>query len=126
MQRFCQLGKDVCKKFGLRKGGPEALATVATRRSKTGDATKKKGMEAAGFSVCRDFARKRGCAGFAGLIVQNRRRRRRKTSAQGGIFKKTRGSPRKWGYYLRKFVHYINIVEKETKSWSFVKFFRED
>jgi hypothetical protein len=32
-----------------------------------------------------------------------------------GIFKKTRGSPRKWGYYLRKFVHYINIVEKETK-----------
>ena len=44
-------------------------------------------------------------------------------SAQGGIFKKTRGSPRKWGYYLREFVHYINIVEKETKSWLFVKIF---
>lgn len=57
------------------------------------------------------------------ICSKTKRRELITRSAQGGIFKKTRGSPRKWGYYLRKFVHYINIVEKEAKFWLFAKIF---
>ena len=57
------------------------------------------------------------------VCAKTKRRELENVGAQGEIFKKTRGSPRKWGYYLREFVHYINIVEKETGFWRFVKSF---